>query len=152
MVSAFDNVAVTHNKYQVCVFDSRKSVCDNKARSALCKLIHCPLDKKLRSRIDRRCCFIKYEHRRILKHCPCDSEKLFLSCGYCHAFRKHCIKALRERMNELIQTAGFAHSFKGLVAYALHVVNKVFSHSALKKPCVLQNHAEHIVNSFTAQL
>ena len=53
MRSAFDHVAVAHDEDQVSAFNRRKAVRDHKAGAAFRELVHCPLDQKLSTGIDR---------------------------------------------------------------------------------------------------
>ena len=53
MRSAFDHVAVAHDEDQVSVFNRRKAVRNHKAGAAFRELVHCPLDQKLSTGIDR---------------------------------------------------------------------------------------------------
>jgi len=49
VISAFDHVSVLHDKDQVGVADSGKTMRDDKAGSSLCQLIHGSLDNDLGS-------------------------------------------------------------------------------------------------------
>ena len=79
MISLLDDIAILHNKDQICIFDRRKSVCNNKACSALHQVVHCFLDLHFCSGIDRRCCLIKDQDLVVCKNCSCNGKKLFLS-------------------------------------------------------------------------
>ena len=78
--SAFDDIALVHDKDEVCVADGGQAVGNNKARSAAREAIHRLLHEHLGSRIDRACSLVKDYHRRIFYHCARDGQQLALAC------------------------------------------------------------------------
>ena len=150
--SAFDHVAVAHDKDQIGVFDGGQAMRNDKAGASLCQLIHRPLDQKLGAGIDRRGGLVKDEHGRILQHGTCNGQQLLLPGRDAGAFGQNSVKALRQRVNKFVQSAGAAHCLQLLVGDALHIVNKVFAHRSLKQPGILQHHAEQLMHVLPAQI
>ena len=81
--------------------------------------------------------------RAMVRSCFCPAEML-------GALGENGVKALRQRVDELIEPAGAADLFELLIGDALHVVDEVFPHRALEEPCVLKNHAEQTVHVLAA--
>ena len=125
---------------------------DDEARAALGQAIHCALDQKLGTGIDGAGRLVQNQHRRVLEHRTRDRQQLLLPGGDARCLGKDGVKAVRQRVDELVEAAGPADRFQLFLGDALHVVDEVFADRALEEPCVLQHHAEEPVDILAPQL
>ena len=75
MSSLLNDISILHDKNQICVTDRGKSVCNDKAGSALHQVIHCLLDLNLGSCIYRRSCLIQNQDLIVCKDCSAQWSK-----------------------------------------------------------------------------
>ena len=81
MITLLNDISVLHHQDQICILDSRKSVGDNKAGSALHQVIHGLLDLHLGSGIYGRCGLIQDQNLIVRQDRPCNGEQLLLALG-----------------------------------------------------------------------
>ena len=95
---------------------------------------------------------VEDQHRVILYHGPGDGQQLLLSGGDRNGVVQYGVKALGQRLYEVVYAAGTAGLLELLVGDAGLVVHQVITHGALKEPGVLEHHAEHVVHTLAGQL
>ena len=152
MRALFDDVAFLHHKDQVSVFNGRKPMSDHEAGSVLCQRIHSLLRHQLRPCIDRAGRFVQDHHWAVFDHGTSNGKELLLPCGNDHIFSKHGIKAIRKRLDKVIDPTRTAGLFKFFVRNPCFVVNEIFTHGSVKQPGVLQHHAKQLVDVFSCQI
>ena len=77
VVTLFNNIAVFHNKNEICITDRGKSVGDDKTCSALHQIIHRFLNLDFGSCIDGRSCLIENENLVICKNRSCNGQTAY---------------------------------------------------------------------------
>lgn len=79
MISTFDDPPLFHNHDAIRVLDRRQSVCNDKSSPSFHQCIHPFLHQTFGMRIDRTCCLIQDQDRRISYSRSCNSQQLSLT-------------------------------------------------------------------------
>ena len=79
MVTTFDDASLIQYHDNIRVLNSRKTMGNDKDRSAFHQLIHTTLDDGLGSCINTGCCLVKNQYRRICDGCTRNGQKLTLT-------------------------------------------------------------------------
>ena len=142
-----DDVAVLEHQDQVGVLDGGQTVGDDKAGAVFGEPVHGLLCNELGPGIHRGGSFVQNQHWVVLNHGSGNGQQLLLAGGDRNAAVQHRVKALRQRLNEVVDAAGTAGRLQLLVRHAGFVVDQILPDSAFKQPGVLQNHAEQVVDA-----
>ena len=81
MLTAFDNVAVLHYKYNVGVSDGGETVGDDEACLVFHQFKHSFAYDLLGTGINVGGCFVQYQYGALGKHCSGDGKELLLTLG-----------------------------------------------------------------------
>ena len=115
----------------------------NKACSASHKIQYGFLNQDLGSCVHTACCFIKNENRRICQDYPGNSQKLLLS------FRNvggvlidHGLIAFRKSHDKVMSLGCLCCLHNLIESSPLTSVRYVVTDSAVKQPCILENHTK----------
>ena len=79
MVTSLNDASLFKNDDAVTVLDRGETVGDNEGCTSCHQFIHTILHDTLRTGIDRACCLVEDQYRRIGDRCTCDGEHLALS-------------------------------------------------------------------------
>ena len=144
--AALDHVAVVHDENHVGVANRGEAVRDHKARTPHGQRVHGLLNQLFRTRIDRRGGLVENQNRRILNHGSRNGEQLLLTLRKRGLVVKHCVIAIRQRHDVVMQTHGLACVLDLLVGDVRLRIRDVFTHCSMEHPRILQHHGELVVH------
>ena len=145
MVSLFNDIAVFHYQYKICISDGGESVGDYEAGSAFHEVIHGFLDLDFGSGVYGAGSFIEDQNLWISQDGSGDREELLLTLGYVAGFfvENHVVSAWKS-LDETMYVGSFGccyDFFMGGIEFA--VFDIIFDASA-EQPGILKYHSEHL--------
>lgn len=103
MVTLLDKLAIFQNHNLISIFNRRKTMRNNKGRSAYHQAVQSLLYHALAFRIECRGCLVENQNLRVLQYCPGNRNALTLTTGNIHtAVTQHCFIAVRQLHNKVM--------------------------------------------------
>ena len=146
MRTAFHDVAMVHDQNHVRIADGGQTVRDHERRTVHGQRVHGLLNQLFRTRIDRRGGLVENQNRRILNHGSRNGEQLLLTLRKRGLVVKHCVIAIRQRHDVVVQPHGLACVLDLLVGDVRLRIRDVFTHCSMEHPRILQYHGELVMH------
>ena len=145
MVPLFDNIAVFHYQYKICISDGGESVGDYEAGSAFHEVIHGFLDLDFGSGVYGTGSFIEDQDLRVSQDGSGDREELFLTLGYVAGFfvENHVVSAWKS-LDETMYVGSFGCCYDFFVGGIEFSIFDIIFDASAEQPGILKYHSEHL--------
>ena len=111
---------------------------NDKAGTSLHKIVHCLLDEKFRSGVDRTGCFVENQNFRIRQNSPCNGQQLLLSLRYVAGFfvENHLI-TVWQGLDKVVYVSRFGRFNDLLVGCVKMSIADIFHNRPIEQPRIL---------------